>query len=156
PITQLSGVQHEVAEIMEISPRVTVKDYEDMLARLNGVPTLVSQAMVLLNKGLETGITPPRITLRDVPQQIKEQMTDDPEKNAILKPFAEFPAEIPEAERARLRREAAAALKEKVVPAFGKLHDFFVQTYLPGTRETIAMSDLPDGKAWYAFNVRTI
>jgi len=155
-ITQLSGVQQEAAEIMEISPRLSVKDYEDMLTRLKGVPTLVSQVMVLLNKGLETGITPPRITLRDVPLQIKEQMVEDPEKNALLKPFAEFPAEIPEAERARLRRQAAAVLKEKVAPAFGKLHDFFVQTYLPGTRETIAMSDLPDGKAWYAFNVRTI
>ncbi len=93
-ITQLSGVQQEAAEIMEISPRLSVKDYEDMLTRLKGVPTLVSQVMVLLNKGLETGITPPRITLRDVPLQIKEQMVEDPEKNALLKPFAEFPAEI--------------------------------------------------------------
>jgi uncharacterized protein (DUF885 family) len=108
-----------------------------------------------MKKGLETGITPPRITLRDVPQQIKNQMIEDPAKNAILKPFMEFPAEISENNRGRLRKEAEAALKQKVIPAFGKLHDFFVQTYLPKTRETIAMSDLPDGKAWYAYNVRT-
>jgi len=42
-----------------------------------------------------------------------------------------------------------------VIPAFAKLHDFVAKTYVPGARETIAMSDLPAGKAWYAFNVRT-
>jgi uncharacterized protein (DUF885 family) len=156
PLTQLNGVQQDVAQVLELSPRATVKDFEDMIARLNAVPVVISQTMVLMNKGLETGITPPRITLRDVSQQIKNQMIEDPAKNAILKPFMEFPAEIPEKERERLRKEATMALKEKVIPAFGKFYEFFVQTYLPKTRETIAMSDLPDGRAWYAFNVRTV
>ena len=156
PLTQLNGIHHDVAEVLEISPHATVKDFEDMIARLNAIPMVISQTMDLMAKGLETGITPPRITLRDVAQQIKSQMNDDPAKNAILKPFMDFPAEIPETERERLRKESDAALKQKVIPAFGKLHEFFVQTYLPKTRETIAMSDLPDGKAWYAFNVRTV
>ncbi len=154
PINQLGGVQQLVAEMLELSPRTRVKDYEDMLARLNAVPALISQTMVLLNKGLETGITPPRITLRDVPQQIQNQMEPDPARNPLLKPFAEFPPEIPAAQRERLRQDAATALKEKVIPAYSELYDFFVKTYLPGTRESVAMSDLPDGQAWYAYNVR--
>jgi uncharacterized protein (DUF885 family) len=154
PITQLNGVQQDVAQVLEIAPRATVKDYEDLLARLKGVPNSIDQTIVLLKKGLESGITPPRITLRDVPQQIKNQMNQEPDRNAILKPFSEFPTEIPESVRARLRQEAVALLKEKVIPAFAKLHEFVDRTYIPGARETIAMSDLPDGKAWYAFNVR--
>jgi len=155
PITQLSGVQEEAARILELAPRKSAKDYEDMLARLNSLPTLMDQTIILLTKGLETGITPPRITLRDVPQQVKEQMVAEPDKNPLLKPFAEFPLEIPESERARLSKEAAAVLQAKVITAFGKLHEFLVKKYLPGARETIALSDLPDGKAWYAHNVRT-
>jgi uncharacterized protein (DUF885 family) len=154
PITQLNGVQQGLAETLEISPRATVKDYEDILARLNGVPKVVEQNIVLLKKGLETGITPPRITLRDVPQQIQSQMASEPEKNEMLKAFFEFPPELEENQRTRLREEAARALREKIVPAFTSLHDFFVETYLPGTRETIAMSALPDGAAWYAYNAR--
>ena len=154
PITQMNGVQQGLAQTLEISPRATVKDYEDILARLNGVPKVVEQTVVLLKKGLETGITPPRITLRDVPQQIQSQMTPEPEKNEMLKPFYQFPNEIQESERARLREAAVRVLREKVIPAFGGLHDFFVKTYLPGTRETIAMSALPDGPAWYAYNVK--
>jgi uncharacterized protein (DUF885 family) len=108
----------------------------------------------MLNLGLESGITEPRITLRDVPQQVKDQTEKDPAKNPLLKPFQEFPPEIPEAERARLRQEATTALHEKVIPAFDRLYKFLVEKYLPGARQSIALSDLPDGKAWYAFNVR--
>ncbi len=155
PLTQLDGVQQDTAKTLDESPHSMAKDYQDIIARLNALPLLIDQTMVLMSKGLESGITPPRITLRDVPQQIKNQMVEDPEKNAFFKPFKDFPAEIPEAERARLRSEAAKALKEKVLPAFGKLHDFVVSKYIPGSREKIAISDLPDGKAWYAYRVRT-
>jgi uncharacterized protein (DUF885 family) len=155
PINQMGGVQQGVAETLELSPRVTVTDYENILKRLEGVPVVIDQTIVLLNKGLEAKVTPPRITLRDVPAQIKSQTEENPEKNALLRPFSEFPADIPVAERERLRKAAATILKEKVVPAYAKLHAFFVKKYLPNTRESIAISDLPDGKAWYAHNVRT-
>jgi uncharacterized protein (DUF885 family) len=41
-----------------------------------------------------------------------------------------------------------------VVPAFTKLYDFMTQTYLPAARESIGMSELPDGPAWYAYEAR--
>ncbi|HVV01209.1 MAG TPA: DUF885 domain-containing protein [Verrucomicrobiae bacterium] len=156
PITQLNGVQQDPAQILDIAPRGTVQDYDDMISRLRGLPALIDQTIVLLKKGLEAGITPPRITLRDVPQQIKSQMEPKPDANPLLKAFQEFPSIIPTGDRARLRREAQAALQSDVIPAYAKLYDFFTKTYLPHARESIGMNDLPDGKAWYAFNVRTI
>lgn len=154
PLTQLNGVQQDAARILEISPRYTVRDYEDMLARLEALPALVDQTLALLERGLERGITPPRITLRDVPQQVQNQMERDPRKNPLLKPFAGMPETIPVNERARLRRAAEAAVLEKVIPAFARLHEFLVRRYLPGARESIAWRDLPDGRAWYAHTVR--
>jgi len=153
-ITQLSGVQQEAAALLEQAPVARVKDYEDRIERLKGLPKLVDQTLMLLAKGLESGITPARITLRDVPQQVKNQMAEDPAKNPLLKSFNEFPREIGESDRARLKQEAAAALREGVIPAFGKLHQFLVEKYLPGSRESIAAGDLPDGKAWYEYLVR--
>lgn len=155
-INQLSGVQQDAAETLEIAPRATVKDYEDILARLRALPQAIDQTIALLQQGLHSGITAPRITLRDVPDQVKDQMAEDPDRNPLLKPFNEFPAEIAGGERARLRAEAAAVLRERDIPAFAKLRDFLLARYLPGARETIALSALPDGKAWYAYNVRTI
>jgi uncharacterized protein (DUF885 family) len=154
PVTQMNGIQQDIARMLDVSPRSTVKDYEDMIARLNGVPAVVDQTIVLLRKGLAAGITPPRITLRDVPQQVKNQLESDPAKSAFLRPFQKFPVEFSETDKTRLRAAAELALKEKVLPAFNRLHDFVAGDYVPGARETIACGDLPDGKAWYEFNAR--
>ena len=155
-LTQLGGIQQDIARMLDVSPHSTVKDFEDMISRLNGVPTVVEQTIVLLKKGLAAGITPPRITLRDVPQQVKNQLEPDPTKSAFLRPFQKFPVEFSDADKTRLRLAAELALKEKVFPAFTKLHEFLANDYVPGARETIACVDLPDGKAWYEFNARAI
>ena len=154
-ITQLNGLPQDIARLLAIAPHTTVTDYENLLARLNGVPVLIDQTLMLLKQGLIAGITPPRITLRDVPQQVKNQMEADPQRNSLLASFGKFPAEIPTAQQARLRAEAETVVQERIIPAFGKLHAFLVNEYLPGARETIALSDLPDGKAWYEFSART-
>ncbi|HTL16487.1 MAG TPA: DUF885 domain-containing protein, partial [Patescibacteria group bacterium] len=78
-----------------------------------------------------------------------------PDQSPLLKSFAEFPNEIPQTARERLRHEASAIVKDQVAPAFAKFFDFFTKTYLPQSRQAIALSDLPDGKAWYEFLVRT-
>lgn len=154
PVNQLGGVQQDLAKIFEIAPRATLKDYRDMVARLRTADRVVDQTLVLLRKGLAAGLTPPRITLRDVPQQVKNQMADDLETNPLLEPFKQFPAAISSADREALRAEASAALKEKLIPAFARLHEFLVNEYLPKSREGIACVDLPDGKAWYAHKAR--
>jgi uncharacterized protein (DUF885 family) len=103
-----------------------------------------------LDRGLAAGITPPRAILHEEPEQIEK----DPWKSPILAPFQKFPETIPEAERERLRREAARLYTEEVVPALHLYYDYFTHTYLPRARPTLAVSDLPDGKAWYAHELR--
>ncbi len=153
-ITQLEGVQQDVEQILTLMPTATLKDYEDLLARLNAVPALVDQTHALLAQGLAVGITPPRITLRDVPDQIKQLTPDDPLASPLLRPFREFPASIPADAQERLRKAAVAAYSERVAPTYRKLYAYFTGTYLPATRESIGMSALPDGAAWYAFKIR--
>jgi uncharacterized protein (DUF885 family) len=154
PINQMGGVQQFVPDLLSVAPARNVDDYDDLLARLRGVPRLVDQTIALLERGLAQGITPPRITLRDVPGQVASLLVDDPLTSPMLKAFTKFPDAIPEPERARLRREAAAAYEQMVKPAYRKLHDYVETAYLPHSRETLAMSALPDGAAWYAFRVR--
>jgi uncharacterized protein (DUF885 family) len=154
PINQMQGVQQNVAQTIAMMRAATSSDYDDVVARLRGVPRLIDQTIALLEKGLEGRITPPRVTLRDVPQQILNQVVEDPQASPLLRPFSRFPEAVPEPDRERLRRAAAEAYQAEVAPAYRRLHGYFTDTYLPRTRETIALSDLPDGEAWYEFNVR--
>jgi len=155
PINQLGGVHQDVVELLASMPTRTVKDYENRLARLRAFPRAIEQTIELLKRGLAAGITPPRVTLRDVPGQIAALLTDDPGKSPALESFQKMPETIPAAERERLRREASRIFQDEVAPALRRLHDYLVQTYIPGARESTAMSDLPDGRAWYAHIVRT-
>jgi uncharacterized protein (DUF885 family) len=153
-ISQLGGVQQNVSQQLAKMPTNSIKGYDNILARLRALPVLVEQNVALLERGLAAGVTQPRITLRDVPQQILNVIPDDPLKSPLLKPFKEFPPTIPESERERLRAEAVETYKSRIVPAYEALHTFMVKKYIPGARESIACGDLPNGTAWYALSVR--
>jgi uncharacterized protein (DUF885 family) len=153
-ISQLSGVQQFVPDLLSTTPARTLADYEDLLSRLHGVPRLIDQTLALLQSGLAAGVTPPRITLRDVPGQVSALLVDDPAASPMLEAFKSFPATFSQADGERLRRAAHAAYRDEVKPAFTKLRDYLVSTYVPHARESIAMSALPNGAAWYAYNVK--
>lgn len=153
-VTQMAGLQHEIPETLRNAPAFTMRDYEDQVARLKGVPLLVEQTLVLLKEGVRAGVTPPRVTLRDVADQVQSQIVADPARSVLLQAFTNFPASIPDGERNRLRREASSAFSDEVVPAYKKLRDYLANDYVPHARESISIADLPNGKDWYAFNVR--
>jgi len=143
-----------LSQIMELNPNATVQDYEDIVSRVDGLATVIDQTIVLLQKGLDAKVTAPRITLRDVPAQVQGLLTADPLKSPVLVMFTRFPQEIPASEQKRLTTAAVASYTTKVKPAYERLYAFLTRTYIPGARETVGMSALPDGAAWYAYNVR--
>ena len=149
PITQLNGVQQDVPNTIAQMPAGSVREYEDILARLRAVPVLVNQTIVLLQRGLATGLTPPRVTLRDVPSQAQDLVVDDPLTSPLLSAFTHFPAEVPAADQQRLRSAAIAAYRDSVAPVFRKLSVFLRDKYVPGARTTTGWRDLPNGMAWY-------
>jgi uncharacterized protein (DUF885 family) len=143
PIDQLQGVQQDPAMYIEAQPSSTAEQRAAIIERLRALPDLVDQNIELMRIGMAHGITPPRICLRDVPQQVKNQLVDDPLASPLLVAIAASDDES-------ARDDAAAAYRDHVAPAYERLHRFVVEEYLPRTRETIACRDLPDGEAWYA------
>ena len=154
PMNQLEGVQQDVPRILSLMPAATTADYENIVARLQVAPALIDQTIALMREGLSQGMTPPQITFRDVPRQIQAQIVDDPVKSPLLEPFSTWPAAVPAADRARLTKAAAGAYANLVRPAFERLHQFVVSTYLPACRATLGANALPKGAELYAYNVR--
>ena len=156
-INQLGGPQQEIAELLASTmPHKTRMDYEDILARLEGASNVVSQCLDSLKLGVAAGITQPRITLRDVPKQIEAMCEPNPTNNSIIKAFYEMPADLPESVKLELRNQAIGILTNQLIPSFEKLRQFMVETYIPKSRESIGMSALPNGAAWYQHNIKSI
>src|SRR2546430_7492639 len=74
--------------------------------------------------------------------------------SSMRQQFAKFPPAIPATERERLTRAARDESTQRVAPAYRKLYDYFVGSYVPKTRESIGMRELAGGAAWYAYRVR--
>jgi uncharacterized protein (DUF885 family) len=153
PISQMGGIQ-DAADLFVMMPHEKVADYEDILARLESLPTPVEQTIAWMQEGLKQGYTPPKIAMRDLPKQLADLIPSDEMKSPLLAPFQNFPPSIGEADRARLADRAKQIYASRVAPAFAKLRDYLVTAYIPACRETIAATALPDGAAAYAFHVR--
>ncbi len=154
PVNQMGGVQQDIAQMMAISRPTNVQDYANMISRLEKTPQVIEQTIEWMRKGMAAGITPPAITLRDVPQQIRNQLVDEPDQSPLLGAFKQFPASVDSLQQESLKKQAEAAFTEKIAPAYEKLLAFIEDEYIPAARTTIAMRDLPNGEAWYAYNVR--
>ncbi len=152
-LNQRGGIQtaNELADSLRFQ---TVKDYEDWIARLRGLPAYVEQVTALLREGMRVGIVHPKVIMQRVPAQIAAQIVDDPTKSLFFKPFTRFPDAVAGAERERLAREATQAIADLVVPAYRKLHQFFTEEYLPTCLDKVGIWQFPNGKEMYAFAAR--
>ncbi|MEO7599387.1 MAG: DUF885 domain-containing protein [Opitutus sp.] len=153
-ITQLAGLQQDAAQVLSAMSTATAADYERELARLRALPAAITQATALLEEGMKRGVTPPQITLRDVPAQVLNQVPDDPMKSALLAGFVELPSTISGEDALRLRAEASRLYSAALKPAYLELHRFLTEQYIPAARATIGLSNMPNGAAWYAWSTK--
>jgi uncharacterized protein (DUF885 family) len=154
PMNQMGGVQQDAASLLAAMPARTDADFAAILSRLSGLPPVVDQHVTLMKKGLERRITPPRVTLRDVPGQVQALITEDPFASALLAPFTTRPATMDPAVWQELRAQAERIYHDRLAPVFRDLHRFLADEYVPEARESIANGELPDGNAWYRHRVR--
>jgi len=88
--------------------------------------------------------------------QLSAQFKDSAEETMFWKPITDMPAEFSEEDRLRLQAAYKETIEGRLIPVYHALHDFIAEEYLPNTRESVGMSGLPDGDAWYAYRVREV
>jgi uncharacterized protein (DUF885 family) len=154
-ISPMDGVHQDAPLLFSALEVGSERDLEDALARLEGYPQLVGQSIELLREGLARGVTPPRVTLRDVPAQIDRLGDGDPGRSPMLAPFARGAARAATggSRHEALTSEARRVFAESIVPALRRLRAFVAEEYVPRARAGIAWRDLPEGEAWYEFLV---
>jgi uncharacterized protein (DUF885 family) len=150
-LNQMSGIQTEFADLFVDAPKRNFKDYQDQLARLKLAPKKIEQVHALLKKGLEQKITPPKVVLQPVPKQFDAVTNPDLDKNPIYTAFREIKGPLTDEQKKEVQNTAAKIIREEIIPAYKKLQTFINQEYLPGCRENVAWSSLPNGQAWYQF-----
>ncbi|MBX3725856.1 MAG: DUF885 domain-containing protein [Xanthomonadales bacterium] len=137
-------------------PFQSVEDYDNWLARLQRFPVLIDQAIANMREGMASGVVQPRVLMEKAVPQIRAHVVDAVEDSVFWRPVANMPATIEGAERERLTAAMRETLAGAVIPTYARLAAFIEDEYMPAARDTVGMWDLPDGRAWYAFQVRNI
>jgi uncharacterized protein (DUF885 family) len=153
PVNELDGIQ--ILRTLTLSLRFENEaDYRNFVHRLQTFKPYVDETIALLKQGVTDGMTEPQVVMQRVPHQIVPYVVDDPTKSPFYAPFAKMPAIIPAAEQARLRAAARSAIATEVTPAYREFQQYFDHEYLPHCRSSLAAQALPNGKAYYALQVR--
>lgn len=152
-VSQQNGLHNRVYTVFDRMPALTVKDYENMLARLRAIPAYIDQNIVLLDDAVARGMTQPRVVVDLVSAQLAAQIAQDRDHTALLAAFGHFPAGIPEAERTRLRTAGVATYEQQFLPAWRKYRDYITGKYAKAARPAVAISSIPQGRQDYAILV---
>lgn len=153
PMNQRDGVQLDAAQILQAMPTLKVSDYEDRIKRLEKLPAVIDQNIALMKEGVKAKVTPVKSFMEKVLPQIDQLTVEKVEDSPLYETFKEMNA-LSKEDQAKIQARAKAVISEKVYPAFKGLKEYLVKDYIPNCREFIAWSDLPNGKAWYAYRVK--
>ena len=144
-VGQMYGFHNRIYLTIDRMPVYTVRDCENIIARIRSVPALVDQNIAIMNEAIARGWTQPKIVADLVIEQLTAQVGQDASKSPLLAFIQKMPANIPEADRERLRKQGTDAFENDFRPAWRKLLAYMQTVYLPRVRPGIGIGSLPGG-----------
>ena len=153
PINQRGGIQtaDEIAESLQF---LSVKDYEDWIARLDAFPVWMEQNLTLMRTGKAEKMIWSRQVLTRVPAQIDKQIVQSAEQSPFYAPFKQMSKDVSETEQIRLKNLAKTAIQTKIIPSYVKLKDYFEREYLPAAYPEAGIWQMNGGDKIYEFLAR--
>lgn len=149
PLTAESGFHVWISRINQQVSFKTEQDYLDYLTRLSALPRYFSQQMAWMDKGIEAGITQPKIVLLGFEDSIKAFIKEDVTTSSYYQPFINMPKHFSQALKSTLRASASQAISQSVMPSYREYYNYMVQRYQPNARSNIAATSLPNGEKYY-------
>ncbi len=155
PVSQFGGPHLTFPQVIAQMPFDTVKDYDNYIARLTKIPAVFTQVQQAMDAGIDDSRTAPQMLMEKAQAQVVAIATTKPEDSPFALPLKKMPASISAAEGKRIRTEAMDAITTKVLPSYDRFGRYLKAQYIPKARTTLAATALPDGKAYYAYLIRT-
>ncbi len=155
-VGQMTGFHNSIYLTIDRMPAFTVKDCENIIARMHAAPEYVDQNLAILDEAIARGWTQPKIVSDLVIEQLTAQVGQDAATSPLLFFLKKMPASIPEAERERLRKQATEAFEHDFRPAWRKALAYMQATYAPKVRAGVGISTMPGGADAYRVLIRRL
>ena len=152
-LNQRGGVQdyYDLASRLKLE---SIQDHRNWLERVKSYSQNVKNSLDINKEGLEKGYTQPKHIVQKVAEQIDSMTSKKTEENPYFKSFSKLEAMNSE-DAKELLVEAKEFIEGELMPSYKELSTFLKNTYIPNSRDSIGLSGVPDGKAWYEFKARS-
>lgn len=158
PFDQLNGNIWFFAQMgsgQSIHPFKTYQDYTNFLKRTNGFVAWCDTAILRMQEGMKLGYTKPACVIGKAITQLEGLIVTQPEESVFFGPIKSLPLSFSKEQKDTLTTQYTTAIKNKINPALQRFLSFVKREYYPHCRKTVAISDIPNGKAEYAYMVKT-
>ena len=152
PVDQFSSMHLMIGQLAggtSAQPFKTAEDYDNWLKRLDAFTVWTDTAIANMKKGMAQGYVLPKAMVAKTIPQLADLDHGPVEDHLFYSPVNLMPKEIVEKDRVRLRDAYKKEVKEKIIPAFEKLHTFMEEEYQPASRTSTGISAVPQGKELY-------
>jgi len=131
-----------------------LESYKNWFERVKGYTQNVRNSLEINKEGLELGYTQPKLVARGVSAQIGAMLDRDLEDHPYYKIFKNVGEVASPEDALALQDEVKDYIQNVLNPVYRELYDFLVNEYLPESRDSIGISDVPNGKEWYEYLAR--
>lgn len=132
-----------------VRPLADYENTKEYLSKLNAIPTFVEQHLLNLREGLTKGVSQPKVIFKGYETTYNDHIVDSFEESYFYQPFLNLPSDLTEEQKDSVLKAAKTVIEDNVIPQFRLIKSFFEDEYLPGTRETIGISETPGGDEYY-------
>lgn len=160
PISQMGGAHSAFAILgsgSSAQPFASEQDYRNFISRANGFALYMDSVIVAMREGIQKGVVHPEPIAEKLVPQLAAHVVDDVTYSVFYTPLARLDNNdtIDDASKRKLKHDYAAMIKNTIIPAYKKVHDFVKNEYVANTRNSVGLSELPKGKKWYEYKIET-
>ena len=121
------------------------------IAKLKALPAYYAAETENMKRGITTGFMRPKLVATKALAVMEKHAAQPVAEHSLLNPLKNLPDSIPAATRAQLVTEGTQVIATQVRPAEDALVAFFKNDYVPKAPDSIAIGNLPDGRAYYQY-----
>ncbi|WP_452232577.1 DUF885 domain-containing protein [Lacinutrix sp. MEBiC02595] len=158
PIDQMWSLHLSIGQLASGSgaqPFETVTDYNNWLQRVDGYLKWLASAESNMKTGMKTGYVLPKSLITKVIPQMAAMAEADVENHLFYQPIKNLPEGFSDEDKKTLTASYTTMVKDKVIPAYQKMHDFMRTSYLEAGRTSSGISAIPKGKEYYNHQIKT-
>ncbi|MEI8670324.1 DUF885 domain-containing protein [Pseudoalteromonas sp. B131b] len=157
PINQMAGAHNTFAGFgsgQSAQPFNTAEDYTAFISRSEGFVKWLTSVERSMAQGIKLGITLPKPLAEKLQPQFAAHVVKNSEDSLFWGPIKKLPESFSAQQKQKITAQYRQLIMKHLVPAYKSMSDFLANQYIPNSRESVGYSDLPNGKAWYEYQIK--